>query len=606
LIYRFYEFAADIDAGSLTRAGVEVHLRRKSFQVLALLLQHHSRLVSKEEIFTAVWPEIAVTDDVLVGVIGELRKALGDNAETPVYIRTSRRAGYRFIAPIATGVAAVDPPEEIVPVAPTPSVEARKRGLAGMWLAAGLMVGGAGGWLLAGVGFHPHLPTRPAAPVRETGWWRFETGDHRANDASGNRNSGEIHGDARRGSRPTGGTVELDGVHGWIGGTARTLPEAGEPLTFSAWVQVLSTRNDFTNIFQYGYRHEGTSGPFTSTFLALVRPDGRWEAETTGAGEPIVGGRLVDAQWHQIAVRYDGRQTNTASLYMDGEEQAKGKWAQQPEPRANELWAIGQYAFPPATFFHGSVGDVRVFSGALSAHQINALYRCSSGQDSGSLNGEPYFLLPLYGDIVGTLADPADGRINGVRNPGRYFAGAQFARRRESCSLASLQGADMGQDVKISADLLTPRDSAGRHTQAGPYFRSRLASPGDGIMGGASAGYWVALDSNATLTVRRLNPLTVVAYAAIADFDPAALHRLEAVAVGEKLQVKLDGRIVTFEQEGRVTTTVSIPPVWNGPPAIGSNQGGAGIEFAAIDSRGQIGGQEARRITIEPASALWQ
>jgi len=586
LIYRFHEFAADVDAGCLTRAGVDVHLRRKSFQVLALLLQNHSRLVSKEEIFAVVWPEIAVTDDVLVGVIGELRKALGDSAETPVYIRTSRRAGYRFIAPIERGE--------------RPAAPAAHGGVpAAMWMAACLLVGGAGGWLLAGVGFHPHLTLRTAAPAREVAWWRFDTADQSAKDVTGNGNNGEIHGGARRGSLPTGGTVELDGVHGWVGGEARSLPPAGEPLTFTAWVRVLATSNDFTNIFQYGYRRAGLSGPFTSTFLAMARPDGRWEAEATGDGRPIVGGRVDDARWHQIAVRYEGRQAGTASLYQDGAEQAQGKWVHQPEPRANELWSIGQFVLPPATFFRGSVGDVRVFDRGLTAHQINALYRCSSGD-------EPYYFLPLYSDIVEALADPADGKINGVRNPGRYFAGAQFAKRRDACSLAALRGADMGQDLKISADLRTPRDAAGRHTQAGPFFRSRLASPGDGIMGGTSAGYWVALDSNATVTVRRLNPLTVVAFAAIPDFDASVYHRLEAVAVGEKLQVKLDGKLIEFEQEGRVTTTVAILPVWNGPPAIGTNQGGAGIEFAAIDSGGQIGGQEARRVVVEPVSALWQ
>jgi hypothetical protein len=168
-----------------------------------------------------------------------------------------------------------------------------------------------------------------------------------------------------------------------------------------------------------------------------------------------------------------------------------------------------------------------------------------------------------------------------------------------------MQSADVGQDVRISADLLVPGDAAGRHTQAGPYLRSRLAAPGDGIMGGTSAGYWVALDSNATVTVRRLNPPAVIAFAALPKFDAAAFHHIEVVALGEHLQVKLDDSLLEFTQEGRATRTVSIPPVWKGPPVMGSNEGGAGIEFAAIDSRGQIGGQEARRIRIEPADALW-
>jgi hypothetical protein len=42
--------------------------------------------------------------------------------------------------------------------------------------------------------------------------------------------------------------------------------------------------------------------------------------------------------------------------------------------------------------------------------------------------------------------------------------------------------------------------------QAGPYFRSRAAAPGDGIVGGASRGYWVQLHSNGMVRIKRLNP----------------------------------------------------------------------------------------------------
>jgi hypothetical protein len=450
-----------------------------------------------------------------------------------------------------------------------------------------------------------NLKPKPRWPAHEVAWFRFDDpSGAAAKDGSGNGNDGVIHGAAARVTGEPWGAIQLDGIHGWADGPARTLPAAEDPLTFSAWIQVKATRNDFTGIFQYGYPEPNSSGPFHSEFIAQVRPDGRWETGSTGSNAPLVGSPVADGRWHHIAVRYDAAPADTATLYTDGREETNAKWNRQPGAGSNRTWVIGQFALLPATFFHGAIGDIRIYRRGLTAHQINAIYRCSSSRDA-----DPYYFVPLYGSVVEASANSADGAVDSLRetlrDPGRDFAGATFARRVNSCSLPWIESADVGQNIQISAELLVPGDSAGHHTQAGPFFHSRLAAPGDGIFGGTSAGYWVALDSNATVTVRRLNPLAVVAFASIPGFDSSVHHRLEAVAVGQQLQVKLDGRLLEFEQEGKTTSIVTILPVWNGPPAIGANQGGAGIEFGAVDSRGMIGGQEARRIRISPAASLW-
>jgi hypothetical protein len=69
-------------------------LRPKTFAVLRHLVENSGRLVSKDELFGAAWPNVSVTDDTLVQSIGELRRAIGDNG--PQLIKTIPRRGYRF------------------------------------------------------------------------------------------------------------------------------------------------------------------------------------------------------------------------------------------------------------------------------------------------------------------------------------------------------------------------------------------------------------------------------------------------------------------------------------------------------------------------------
>ena len=91
---QFDRYVLDLDRGCLFRDRNEIALRPKTFAVLKCLIENRGRLVSKEELFATVWANLAVTDDVLVQSIGELRKALGDNGTH--LIRTIPRRGYRF------------------------------------------------------------------------------------------------------------------------------------------------------------------------------------------------------------------------------------------------------------------------------------------------------------------------------------------------------------------------------------------------------------------------------------------------------------------------------------------------------------------------------
>ncbi len=115
---RFDRYVLDLHRGCVLLDGSEIALRPKTFAVLHYLAENAGRLVSKDELFTAVWPNLAVTDDALVQSVGELRRALGEGG--PRLIRTVPRRGYRLEAPVAV-VAPADPSPTVgTPVSPAP------------------------------------------------------------------------------------------------------------------------------------------------------------------------------------------------------------------------------------------------------------------------------------------------------------------------------------------------------------------------------------------------------------------------------------------------------------------------------------------------------
>src|SRR5689334_10848430 len=73
------------------------------FALLRHLVEHPRRLLTKEELFTAVWGPVVVGEAALTSCVRDLRKALGDSSHAPRYIETVHRRGFRFIGPIATG-----------------------------------------------------------------------------------------------------------------------------------------------------------------------------------------------------------------------------------------------------------------------------------------------------------------------------------------------------------------------------------------------------------------------------------------------------------------------------------------------------------------------
>jgi predicted ATPase/DNA-binding winged helix-turn-helix (wHTH) protein len=94
LIYRFEEFTLDVGRGCLFRHGDEIKLRPKVYETLKYLVENSGRLISKQELIQAVWPDAFVTDDSLVQCTGELRRALKDHKQ--LLLKTVPRRGYVF------------------------------------------------------------------------------------------------------------------------------------------------------------------------------------------------------------------------------------------------------------------------------------------------------------------------------------------------------------------------------------------------------------------------------------------------------------------------------------------------------------------------------
>jgi predicted ATPase/DNA-binding winged helix-turn-helix (wHTH) protein len=96
--YQFEDFTLDVARGCVLKAGKEIQLRPKVYETLKYLVEHSGRLIGKQELIQAVWPDAFVTDDSLVQCTVELRRALGDRTQR--IVKTVPRRGYLFRAPV--------------------------------------------------------------------------------------------------------------------------------------------------------------------------------------------------------------------------------------------------------------------------------------------------------------------------------------------------------------------------------------------------------------------------------------------------------------------------------------------------------------------------
>ena len=124
----FADFELDLRARELRKHGLKIGLPEQSIQVLAMLLERPGQVVLREEIQKKLWPNDTIVefDHSINAAVKRLRRALGDEAETPRYVETLPRRGYRFIYPLEGAEVVPEPGHGVAAPAPVvpPSEEA--------------------------------------------------------------------------------------------------------------------------------------------------------------------------------------------------------------------------------------------------------------------------------------------------------------------------------------------------------------------------------------------------------------------------------------------------------------------------------------------------
>jgi TolB-like protein/DNA-binding winged helix-turn-helix (wHTH) protein/Flp pilus assembly protein TadD len=99
-VYEFGEFRLDANRHRLLRDGDVVPLSPKAIETLIVLVQNSGKLIQREDLMGAVWPDTIVEDANLTVAISQLRKAINQNSDTNEFIQTIPRVGYRFVAEV--------------------------------------------------------------------------------------------------------------------------------------------------------------------------------------------------------------------------------------------------------------------------------------------------------------------------------------------------------------------------------------------------------------------------------------------------------------------------------------------------------------------------
>lgn len=537
--------------------------RPKVFDVLIYLVDNRERVVSKEELFSALWSGTATTDDALVACIGEVRRLLGDDSRHARMVLTIPKKGYML-----TGV--IDAVEESQPV----EIRAPRRRRA-WWAVAGavavLAFGLALYWWPRGTGL--------------VGWWRFdESGGRLVVDRSGYGNNGIIFNGLQRRRGPHGGALVFDGK-GYVTGTGpgKSFPRGDAPFTISTWLNRTGQPLKGGSILQFGTI--GWNPPRASALLGWF---GKLSFGFGFGYKELTGNRnLADGLWHHVAGVYDAGKTRRMELFVDGESDAIGHLSEPADIRAGSPWAAGvnQGGGVP---YEGMIADLRLYRRALTHPQVAAMYRCGLPVPDISLPGGRHgYYLPLYRATISALPRPEGAPAVPFVYDGYGRGGAEFAASDGVCALENLRGAGLGEDLRIGVEIRLPAA-----TQAGPFFRARRVAPGDPIEAPGNGGYWVRLHSDGAVSVHSLNhpetqpnqPLAVSA--AQPGFDGGQFHSVEVDVRAGRLRVRLDHARIEFPNG----TTPGIP-------ANGIEEGAAGIGFFV---EGQpVDSIQARNVTVE-------
>src|SRR4051812_35828069 len=111
-LVRFDGFEIDLQAREVRRGAVRLRLQEQPFQILAMMLERPGEVVTRDDIRLRLWPDGTIVDfeHSVNAAVKRLRAVLGDNADSPRYVETLHRRGYRLVAGAGWGKGPPPPP----------------------------------------------------------------------------------------------------------------------------------------------------------------------------------------------------------------------------------------------------------------------------------------------------------------------------------------------------------------------------------------------------------------------------------------------------------------------------------------------------------------
>ena len=103
---QFGDLTLDSGTRQLRRGAIEVRISPKAFDLLTILLDARPRALSKADLQQRLWPDAFVSESNLAGLVAEIRRAVGDDARTPRFVRTVQRFGYAFAGDVSGAASA--------------------------------------------------------------------------------------------------------------------------------------------------------------------------------------------------------------------------------------------------------------------------------------------------------------------------------------------------------------------------------------------------------------------------------------------------------------------------------------------------------------------
>src|SRR4029453_14688812 len=101
---RFGAFQIDPRTWTLTNAGRSVDLSPRLVEILAYLAARAGTIVTKDELLDHFWPDVHIAENTLTPRTADIRKAIGDSSESPKYVQTLARRGYRFVPSVDVAI----------------------------------------------------------------------------------------------------------------------------------------------------------------------------------------------------------------------------------------------------------------------------------------------------------------------------------------------------------------------------------------------------------------------------------------------------------------------------------------------------------------------